>query len=69
MWANYAVALLALFTSGAVWYLRRRGEQPMELVDASGVAAEVTLADQGVTSVKGTGETGTGNHDGGGQHD
>ncbi len=32
MWANYAIALLSLAAIGVVWVLRRRGEQPMELV-------------------------------------
>jgi ABC-2 type transport system permease protein len=35
MWANYAFALLALVAIGGVWYLRRRGEQPMDLVESS----------------------------------
>jgi ABC-2 type transport system permease protein len=60
MWVNYAVALLALVAIGAVWYLRRRGEQPMELVDAAGAAAD--------GGAGGTG-TGTGNSGQGGQHD
>ncbi len=34
MWANFAVALLALVAISAIWYLRRRNEQPM-FVDVS----------------------------------
>jgi ABC-2 type transport system permease protein len=37
MWANYGLALLALLAISVVWYIRRRGEQPMELVSAFGV--------------------------------
>ena len=58
MAANYAVALLALVAIGVVWYLRRRGERPMVLVDASATAAG-----------EGTGGGGIGNPDQGGQHD
>jgi ABC-2 type transport system permease protein len=32
---NYAVALLALVAIGGVWYVRRRSEKPMALVEAS----------------------------------
>ncbi|MEZ4737421.1 MAG: Gldg family protein [Caldilineaceae bacterium] len=31
---NYAVALLALVVIGALWYVRRRNERPMELINA-----------------------------------
>jgi ABC-2 type transport system permease protein len=61
MWANYAVALLALAAIGAVWYLRRRGERPMELVEASSPAAAAPVPDEGA------GGTGTGNPGQGGQ--
>jgi len=33
MWLNYGVALLALFAIGGVWYLHRRAEEPMQLVE------------------------------------
>ena len=33
MWLDYGLSLLALFAIGGVWYLHRRGEEPMELVD------------------------------------
>ena len=33
---NYVVALLALIGIGAIWYYRRRHEQPLELVPAIG---------------------------------
>jgi ABC-2 type transport system permease protein len=33
---NYAVVLVALFVIGGVWTLRRRNEQPMELVEPGG---------------------------------
>jgi ABC-2 type transport system permease protein len=58
MGANYAVALLALIAIGVVWYVRRRGEEPMELVDAPGPAAGEDTA-----------ETDMGTPDQGGQHD
>jgi ABC-2 type transport system permease protein len=58
MGANYAVALLALIAIGVVWYVRRRGERPMDLVDASATAAD-----------EDTGGGGIGNPDQGGQHD
>jgi hypothetical protein len=58
MGANYALALLALVAIGVVWYVRRRGEQPMELVD-------VSTTDAG----EGRGGSGTGNSEQGGQHD
>jgi len=61
MWANYTVALLALAAIGAVWYLRRRGERPMELVDASSPAAAAPVPDEGA------GGTGPGNPGEGGQ--
>ncbi|CAN5673252.1 hypothetical protein BH10CHL1_BH10CHL1_39090 [soil metagenome] len=32
---NYLVALLALFLTGGLWYVRRRNEQPMELSPSS----------------------------------
>ena len=32
---NYAIALAALIGIGAVWYYRRRNEQPLELVDVN----------------------------------
>jgi ABC-2 type transport system permease protein len=70
MWANYAVALLALVAIGAVWYLRRKGEQPMALVDAPGTAAEAA-ADEGTAPTPGSErtETETANLDEGGQRD
>jgi ABC-2 type transport system permease protein len=71
MWANYAVALLALVAIGAVWYVRRKGEQPMELVDVPGAVAEAVAADEGAAPTLSSDETGTrtGNQDEGGQHD
>ena len=33
---NYAIVLVALFVIGGVWTLRRRNEQPMELVEPGG---------------------------------
>jgi ABC-2 type transport system permease protein len=63
MWANYAVALLALAAIGIVWYLRRRGERPMALVDASGEAAGAAASDEGARGA------GNGNPGEGGQHD
>jgi hypothetical protein len=68
MWANYGLALLALATIGVVWYLRRRGEQPMELVGAPGIGEGEAPAG-GVEPAKGAGGAGTGNSDEGGQHD
>ena len=31
---NYAVALVALVVIGGLWYVRRRNERPMELINA-----------------------------------
>jgi ABC-2 type transport system permease protein len=59
MWVNYGVALLALVAIGGVWYVRRRGEQPMELVGASGLDEAPA---EGI-------EAGARNSDEGGQHD
>jgi len=45
---NYAVALIGVIAIGVAWYLRRRSEEPMELVDASGLpwgAAAVSEGD------------------------
>jgi ABC-2 type transport system permease protein len=44
--ANYVVALLALVTVGIVWNVRRRNEEPMELIDPrTGAKRETTPAE------------------------
>ncbi|MGH2545217.1 MAG: hypothetical protein ACRDIB_20695, partial [Ardenticatenaceae bacterium] len=46
MWEalNYGVALLGLAGVGLVWRVRRRNEEPMELVPPTGPSAGTTAA-------------------------
>jgi ABC-2 type transport system permease protein len=70
MWANYAVALLALVAIGLVWYLRRRSEQPMVLVDPVPDAAAGEASTAGARGATKTAtDLETRSLDEGGQHD
>jgi len=44
--ANYAVALLALAGLGVVWQVRKRSEQPIELLPPMGKPLVIDLADE-----------------------